>query len=321
MAQSNPRWRNEVSEALAEIGRIYRTQGNYLEALAFLNQALTLIRLLPARNQQADTLNSIGVLHLEQENYEPATTAFHEALTLYRLVQDTHGTATILLNLAIIEQRQQHFLEAVTGFQEAESVARSVNNLDVVITALTGQGAIRTTQGQYTVAQATLEGALAEARTVNYRYREAEILWRLAQNFYATGDFPHTIALATQARDLAQQIQYAKLLSLANTTLGQGYLGLADTVQAKAAFLASVRTIEELRQNLSAGPAGAQLFLAERTAPYQALALLALAEHDDWAALNWTERAKARTLFDLVSQAESLADTEMMYANKPGRAL
>ena len=31
-----------------------------------------------------------------------------------------------------------------------------------------------------------MQGTLAEARTVNYRYREAEILWRLAQNLTLT---------------------------------------------------------------------------------------------------------------------------------------
>ena len=320
IAAANPYYAASLANILREQAQWARQQGFYGVALAQVNQAIALVDNKP--QPLAHLCNDLGLIFLEQEDYETAGPYFQQSLALFRQQKNLTGTATALLNVAVIEQRRANFDASAAGFQQAEATARSASPApqDIILAAGEGQGTVLTGQGHYAAAQSVLASHLALAQTEHNQLREAEILWRLAQNYYATGDFPNTITLATQARDLAQQIQYAKLLSLANTTLGQGYLGLADKPPAKAAFQAAVTTIEALRHNLSSGPAGAPLFLADRTTPYQALALLALEEHDDWAALNWTERAKARTLFDLVSQAERLARDGTFSGNRPERA-
>src|SRR5215211_3599199 len=61
------------------------------------------------------------------------------------------------------------------------------------------------------------------ARRVNAKTREAELLWRAAQTYYAMHDYNESTVSAEKALMLARSLQLPKLIYLATAALGEAY--------------------------------------------------------------------------------------------------
>src|SRR5882724_4251970 len=72
LSRISPKYKGDVADALAEIGRLYRVTGNNTEALGYLSQAMDLTKSISQREKLAGVLNSIGVLYSEQNDYGKA---------------------------------------------------------------------------------------------------------------------------------------------------------------------------------------------------------------------------------------------------------
>src|SRR5436853_1639938 len=95
--------------------------------------------------------------------------------------------------------------------------------LDNQIAAYEGIGVVLSSKKDLTGATDVLYKGLAIAKTTSNRTRQTEILWRLAQVNYETGDYAQSTSLAEAAVTLARASHLPKLTYLATTTLGESY--------------------------------------------------------------------------------------------------
>ncbi|MBL8208114.1 MAG: CHAT domain-containing protein [Blastocatellia bacterium] len=298
----------QIADSLAETGRVYRDTGENATALTFFQQSLQLAQRLPQSDLAAGTLNSIGVLYLEQEDYEQAATYFQRAMQGYQHSGNPTEAVNVVLNLGVTAQRQGQFAMAHDHFQQALQQATRMHKQDVMLAAGEGLGVIQREQGNYAAALQTLEQSLSLAKAVQNKMREAELLWRSAEVHCAQGQFTHCIERALQARQIARQQRLPKLSYLTAVTLGQAYLRLKNIPEASALLDEAARQLEALRTRVAGQEQEQQLFFQNKATAYHLQIELWLQQGKMWEALQASERAKARVLFDAFQRGRAQGD-------------
>jgi signal transduction histidine kinase len=116
------------AEAFSTIGVTYEAQGNYDEAVAYGQQALTQYRKVNAPAQIANTLNNLGIAYDEKGDYEKALQNYYEALKIYE-TQDNEGkTAMILTNIGIVLKAQKEYKNVVGLYRKASTIYQKLND-------------------------------------------------------------------------------------------------------------------------------------------------------------------------------------------------
>lgn len=307
----------QIADTLAETGRVYNDMGENATAITLLRQAFLFASKLPQPDLAASVQNSIGVLYLEQEDYEQAETWLQRALQSYQHSGNPAEATKVLLNLGVTAQRRSQFSLAHDHFQQALQQATRLNKQEVMIAAGEGLGVIQREQGNYAAALQTLEQSLSLAKAVQNKMREAELLWRIAEVHFAQGAFTQAVELASQARQIALQQRLPKLSYLTAVTLGQAYLRLKKIPEASAMLDEAARQLESLRTHVAGQEQERQLFFQNKATAYHLQIELLLQEGKRLDALQASERAKARVLFDVLQRGRAQGDKQYLADFEP----
>ena len=101
------------------------------------------------------------------------------------------------------------------------------------------------------------------------------------------------LALAAEARDMADAMELPEVRWLAMTSVGRMDVALKRPTAAREAFEAAIAVVEEMRLLNAGGEESRSRFFANRLAPYQERVALALAESNTADAFYFAERSKA----------------------------
>lgn len=289
-----------IADCHAALGRVYTTAGDYAQALFHIHKALGIAKTLSDPGRVANLLNSLGYLYMEQEDYAQAAEQYKQSYQTYLAQNNKRESARVLLNLGVVEQRRGSYGLALEHFKESLRTAQVSQNKDVMIAAGEGIGVVLGATGNHGGALETLNEGLALSREMNDKTRQAELLWRLAEVRYATGDYRQAAALAEDAVELARALRLPKLTYLATVTLGQAYAGLNEADLAEQTLSLAVEQVEAMRDQVAGQREETQLFFENKVAPFHALAALLLNRGRPLDALLIAERAKGRVLLDVL---------------------
>ena len=134
---NNPALQKARAEALHELGRVFRYQGNYVESERSLTEALNIYekftsRDLNARKRVADTLHELGVLEVKKHNLDSATNFLELSLDMRQSMGNpelsaAHSAATLHQLAAIMVARKPPHLEkAKYLLQQALGLSRQI---------------------------------------------------------------------------------------------------------------------------------------------------------------------------------------------------
>ncbi|KAI9875812.1 MAG: hypothetical protein M1830_007957 [Pleopsidium flavum] len=111
------------SNALFNLGMLYRPQGKLAEAEVMYQQALTGYEKMlgPEHKSTLDTINDLGLLYMDQGKVSEAEVMYQQALTGYKKVLGPEHTSTLytINNLGILYADQGELTEAEVMFQQA----------------------------------------------------------------------------------------------------------------------------------------------------------------------------------------------------------
>lgn len=295
------RFRTEILDDLADIGRTYLARGDSLRALNYLNQAMALAR---GSDREAAICNSIGILYTNQRDYAKAIEFFQRGLTIAIQTNDRFKQAEILLNVGVAYQFQKNNQFALNSFQQSLEVARAINYSELMVPIEEGRGTVLKAQGKYKEALDAFDRALESANGKNDKTRIAELLWRKSEVQLANGDASASIQNAREAIKIAEQLSLRNVRYLALTNLGKAYRAAGQNDLAMQTFKQATSQIEEMRNQVAGLENERQLFFEDKVEPYhQLIGMLLTANKDDTnqQALLTAESAKARVLLDVFS--------------------
>ena len=290
----------EMADALIALAKIHGEMGRYSDAFSDLTKANQISKPATDQNTSANILSTQASLFLEQEDYAEAEDSFAASLAAYRTLGNTREETRVLLNLAVIQERQGHYDEALRLFQRSMEGAETLKSVDLEIASGQGLAAVLTEKQDFPNALQAINHSLELARRVNAKTREAELLWRAAQTYYAMQNYGESASIADQALTLARSLRVPKLTYLATVALGEAYAAEDKVELAIATLTDAIHQIEEWRDKATDRPESWYLFFENKIGPYHTLVKLLTGQGKNFEALAYAERAKGRLLLEAV---------------------
>lgn len=260
------RWQ---ARTLNNLGLVYDTLGEPERALDTLEQALALRRKAGDTPGEAHTLSDLGRLQARAGHPRQALDLHRRALELWRRTEDRRGQALALSRQAEALETLGRALEARPLLEEALTLFRATDDRADEALALARLGRIRGDLGEVAVARENLEAALALFRTGGDPAGQARTLDDLARLEHRQGRTETAAKHAAEALELVETLRTRVL----NPDL-------------RAAYSSGLQDAYDLRIEL--------LMEAHRAHPEAGF---------DRQALDVTERARARTLLELLAES------------------
>jgi len=298
--------RNEAN-TLNNIATAYSAMGDFQKALELLNRALPLRRAAADRRGEGLALSNIGVIYWQIGENEKALTYYHQALSLRRETGDRAGEFSTLHNIG---RALGNSLEAFEYYSQALSLARALGDRRGEGAVLQSMGAAYSSLGESQKAISSLKQALLLHRDVGDRRQEAIALSLIGASYSmdkpdeAQNYLEQALSLHRVVGDRTSEA--ATLQRKAQLELKRGRLSEARTdIEEALKIIESTRSqlvSQQLRTSLSASRQDYYEF-------YIDLLMRQEREHQssgyDAAALEASERARARTLLDILTEARA----------------
>jgi CHAT domain-containing protein len=261
--------RGREAVTLHNIGAAYHKLSEYQKALDYSHPALQLFRMVGDRQGEANTISLIGATYSSLDENQKALDYYHQALPLHRAIGDRQGEAKTLHNLGSAYRSLEEKQKALEYYQQSLLLWRSLSDRYGEAAALANIGTVYERLGERQKALDHYSQALALARAIRSPEREEPVL-------------------SYQAR--------------VNRDLG-------NLAEARRLMEASLNIIESLRVKV-AGQELRSSFFASRQDHYEFYLDLLMGLHQrqpgegiDAAALQAGERARARSLLELLAEA------------------
>jgi len=300
VSDTDSSYKLELADVLLAIAKVYREMGKYSDAFSCLNKANQVSKSARDQTTSANIMSAQASLFLEQEDYAEAEHLFAASLAIYRTLGNARGEARVLLSLAVIEERQGHNDAALLLFKRSMEGAKGLRLADLEIAAGQGVAALLTEKHDFQNALQVINQSLELARRLNAKTREAELLWRAAQIYFAMQNYGETALLAQQALTLARSLRLPKLTYVATAALGEAYAAEDKVELAITTLNEAIAQVEELRDDVTGRQESRYLFFENKLGPYHALVRLLTRQGKNTEALLYAERAKGRLLLEAV---------------------
>ena len=298
--------RHSEANALQHIAACHLRQGELQKALELYLRVLDLWELLGQQAQVGQVLSNLGATEIYLGNPDQALAHYRRALEIHQAMRNMTWEAYALWDIGWIHHLRQEHETALEHYTKAYEI--SAANPPVRALALQGMGRARLALGQPLAAGPLLERALELYRGTGNAVGEINTLLELGRVRRALSENDRAAALFNDALALSRKRQ-----TLINEAVAQSAVAYLErdrgNLQAAAhAIEAALRIVESVRPKL-AGQRLRASFFASRREYYDFYVDLQMRLHEKnpaaghlAAALDASERARARALLDLLAE-------------------
>ncbi len=269
--------RREIGDRTGEAGmlnnfaNVFGQMGEPRNSLERLTQALEIYRAAHDRASEALVLNNIGGVYRALGERRKALEYQNQSLAMQRESKDRLGEGITLNQMGSTYRELGDFEKALECYGQALPLVRAGGDRIQEGTVITGMGAVYSSLGQPEKAFEQLSQSQALLHSIGARYHEASALYLLARVERALGRPDAALERITEALNLAE--------SMRSDVAAQ---------ELRSSYFATVREQFELRIDLLMG--------LHRERPVAGF---------DAEALQTSERARARSLLDLLAEAQA----------------
>lgn len=301
--------RGGEARTLNHLGLLGYTLGDYQEATAHFGQALEAFRALDDRRWQANVLHNLGLVYQSLGEPERALSYFEQALRLRREVGDAKGEATTLTALGQVNRILGRPREAQDFARQALALYRAGNDRFGEGFTSTELGRASLALGDSASALAAFDRAVELLGATGSLSAEVEALSSRGDACTALGDPAKGMESLRQALELARLASYRAGEMKTELAMARAQRRLGAAGEARAHAEAALALVETLRTRIG-GPDLRASYSAFTHDAYEMEIDLLMEAHRatpaagfDRTALAATERARARTLLELLAEA------------------
>ncbi len=294
---------------LANIGTIYSGLGETQKALDCYNRALALTQAIVDRRGEAQTLHGLGLIYRELGEEQRALDFYNQALQLHRAMGNRIGEAVTLHNIGAIYNSSGDQQKALEYFQQALQRNQATNDRAGEAHTLTSIGSVYDELNDKQKALDYYNQALALRQAVGDRRGEAITLHNIGiihssldDNEKALDYFKQALALHRDVKNLGEEA--TTLHGIARAERDRGNL-----IEARSRIEVALTIVDSLRAKV-ASPALRASYFARMQKHYEFYIDLLLRLHQlrpteghDAAALQASERARGRSLLEILNEA------------------
>ncbi|HEX4961269.1 MAG TPA: CHAT domain-containing tetratricopeptide repeat protein [Thermoanaerobaculia bacterium] len=294
---------------LNHLGLLSYALGDYQEALARAGEALEAFRALGDRRWQANVLHNLGLIDQALGEWPRARSDYEQALRLWREVGDPKGEASTLTALGQVQTLEKRSQEALASLQQALALHRAAGDRLGEGITLKELGLTAMQLADRATALASFDRAVELLAAAGSVADEAEALCNRSEAYIRLGEPVKGVEGLRRALELARTAGQREEEARAEFLLARAESALGHAAEARSHSAAALGLIESLRTRIGSPDLRASfsglmhdayeldidlLMEAHRAAP---------AAGYDRRALESTERARARTLLELLATA------------------
>ncbi len=293
------------------IGNVYINSGEEQKALDYFQQSLILRREVGDKIGEARTINNIGLIYLNLGQQQKAIDYFNQSLALNQEMGDKLAASTALNNIATVYSDLQQEQKALEFLQKSLVIAKSLGNKSGEARTLNNIGNIYSKIGEKQKALDYFNQSLPLFQSVENKLGLAANLNNIGLIYSDIGEQPKALNYYQQALSLYQKVgnrggEALAIYNMASAERKQGNLNNALN-QIKIV----INIVEDLRTKINSQELRASYFATVQNY-YQFYIDLLMQMHKqepskgyDALALQTSERARARSLLELLTEAKA----------------
>ena len=302
--------RLEEAIALNNLGSLHDFLGEAQKALDYHHQALELRRVLGNRSMEAASINNIGRVYDWLGEKQKALDHYKQAHDLFRADNNRDGQSRTLINIGA------YYLNALNDpktaldyYNQAFEITRVLGQPIQQASVLVNIGHAHQKSGNLPKALEYYRQALEMHRAAGHRLGEAASLNQLGATYFAMRNLPVSLEYFNQALRMYRVMGNRGLAAITLFGIAQVERDRGNLAEALLRMEESLKIIESLRGSVSSQDLRAS-FLAEQHEYFEFYTDLLMRLHErepskghDVAAFHFSERARARSLLELLAEA------------------
>jgi CHAT domain-containing protein/Flp pilus assembly protein TadD len=305
---------NHAGEAitLSNIGVTLHEMGETQAALDHYAQALPLSRTAGDRDTEANTLINLGAVYSELGESRKALDYYNQALPVLHDVGNRRGEALARINIGKVYADLGEKQKALDYYNQALPVLRDVGDRALQGRALNNIGGTYADLGQQQQALDYYGQALSLFQAIGDRREEANTLTNIGEVYRKLGDNQKALDYFNQSLPIRRAVEDRNREAITLLGIARVERDRNNLVEARKTIEAALAIIESLRTKIASEQLRASYFASVRQFYDLYIDLLMRlhklnpSEGHDALALQTSERARARSLLDLL--IESRAD-------------
>ncbi len=303
--------RDAEATTLLDLSRMQMRLGEFQQSLELAGQSRTLLRAAGRKDDEAFTLEHLGQVHIEMREFELALDAVNQALVIYRGNENRKQAANCLRLLSSIHRGRGDATEAHNLLDQALTLHRSLGMPAELMTDLLYLGIEYAGQGEPRQALVHFSESLVLSREVNSPQGEALALLHTSRAHRALGETDKARELLQQALTLSRTIKHRLLEAEAEHDLAQIALHQKRYNEAQTQIETALDIIENSRSRM-VNPATRADYRSSKQSYYEIYIEALLRQREQGGderltaqALETVERARARSLLELLTEAQT----------------
>ncbi|WP_293127689.1 CHAT domain-containing tetratricopeptide repeat protein [Microcoleus sp. bin38.metabat.b11b12b14.051] len=305
--------------ALGNLGDAYNSLGNYAKGIEYSQQQLAIAREIKDRRVEGAGLGNLGVAYNSLGNYAKGIEYSQQQLAISREIKDRQGEATVLGNLGLAYIYLGDDAKAIEYTQQSLAIAREIKDRRVEGAGLGNLGLAYIYLGDYAKAIEYQQQQLAIAREIKDRQGEGTGLGNLGLAYLYLGNYAKVIEYSQQWLAIAREIKDRNGEGTALHNLGAAFLKAGNLTEAEKMLVNAIQVWESMRQMLGSNDANKVSIFEGQAMTYRTLQEVRVAQNNPIAALEISERGRARAFVDLLTQRLSSGDANSVIASVPNQ--
>jgi tetratricopeptide (TPR) repeat protein len=194
------------AKTLNNLGMIQLHFGYHRDALESYQKSLEIFREIGAAQNEAIVYHNIGSVYHYKGSYEEGLDAYRRALATYRSIGDLEDESYVLNDIGTIYRSAECHDEALIYHEKARSIAEEIGNLSLQLTAIRGIADVCRDCGRYDESLDHYQTALAMARQIGVPYQEAKVLEGIGEATLSTRRPGNARIAFRQALDIFERL-------------------------------------------------------------------------------------------------------------------
>ena len=261
------------------LGLVYDSLNEREKAVECYNQSLTLRKAIGHRRGPAVLHHELGNIYEGLNDRQQALAHYQKSLALYTEAKDLRGVAALLRNIGLSYDALGEKQQAVVYFERALPLMRQGWNRFAEAETAAGLGKVLSELGEHQQALVHLNQALGLFRQLNSRFFETQALYWIARSERARGHLPEARARIEEALGKLEHLR---------RSLYQPDLRTTAFTKAHDFYELEIDLLIRLGESQSSESVSSQNLSGQNSIA---------------AALEASERARARGLLDLLAEA------------------
>ncbi|MCI0488643.1 MAG: CHAT domain-containing protein [Blastocatellia bacterium] len=304
-------YRRGEALSLHNIGQSYSLIGEWQKALEYFDQALPVARAIENRQMEANLLLAIGGVYSSLSEHKKELDYYNRALPVFREIGDRRAEANVLARLGRMSRLSGEIQKAFDQFNQSLSINRSITNRLGEAVVLRDIARLHEVLGEKQKAIEYLNQALPILSDIGSRGVEAAVLNDLGEVYASLGEYQKALDYSNRALEIYRGTGYRIGEAQALYSIARIHRGEGNLIAARTHSDAALRLVEAQRSKVASPEARASYFASVQNYYDLNIDLLmqlhkqSSSERFDSVALETNERARARSLLELLAEARA----------------